>query len=107
MGICWTHGSLTKYPFGDNVDALGEYAWFDQNSTNKTQPVGQRKPNQWGLYDMLGNVWEWCQDGYVSDYYWNSPPTDPPGEASASSRLYRGGSWKDSPGAMPTGGPPL
>jgi formylglycine-generating enzyme required for sulfatase activity len=86
-------GSTTRYPFGDNEAELGEYAWFDGNAGNKTHPVGQKRPNRWGLYDMLGSVWEWCQDGYDAGYYATSPPADPPGPSGAPSRVFRGGSW--------------
>jgi formylglycine-generating enzyme required for sulfatase activity len=86
-------GSTTRYPFGDNESDLGESAWFDGNADRKTHPVGQKRPNRWGLYDMLGNVWEWCQDGYDAGYYAKSPTTDPPGPSGASTRVTRGGSW--------------
>ncbi len=91
-------GSATKHPFGDNDADLSRYAWFSENSAEKTHQVGQKKPNRWGLYDMQGNVWEWCQDFYSADYYSFSPESDPPGPVSASVRVFRGGSWDYGPG---------
>jgi len=85
--------TTTAFSFGDNPTMLGEYAWFADNSSSKTHPVGQRRPNPWGLYDMHGNVWEWCADWYGADYYGHSPPVDPTGPAVASTRVNRGSSW--------------
>ena len=90
--------STTLYPFGDDAGKLGEYAWYASNSESKTHPVGQKLPNAWGLYDMLGNVWEWCADWYDEKYYASSPPADPPGAPGASHRVIRGGSWYGDPG---------
>ncbi|MBQ4143943.1 MAG: SUMF1/EgtB/PvdO family nonheme iron enzyme [Thermoguttaceae bacterium] len=72
---------------------LGEMGWYWDNSGGGTHPVGQKKPNAWGLYDMHGNVEEWCQDWYDYDYYTESPTSDPTGPSSGSSRVYRGGGW--------------
>ncbi len=84
-------GSKTRYCFGDDETRSGDYAWYDKNSGDKTHPIGERKPNAWGLYDMYGNVCEWCQDWYGD--YKESPAADPTGPATGSSRVIRGGSW--------------
>ena len=84
-------GSTTKYYFGDDDALLEQYAWFNKNDKGATHPVGQLKPNAWGLYDMMGNVWEWVQD-------WRGPyaaghQVDPQGPATGNARGYRGGGW--------------
>ena len=70
---------------------LGEYAWFNANASGQTHTVAQKRPNVWGLYDMYGNVWEWCQDWYERDYYRDSPGSDPTGPPVGSLRAFRGG----------------
>jgi formylglycine-generating enzyme required for sulfatase activity len=92
-------GSNGKYCFGDDEKLLGEYAWYGQNSDDKTHPVGQKKPNAWGLFDMHGNVWEWCGDWYGGRYYSECEKqglvTDPQGPATGSYRVARGGGWNN------------
>lgn len=84
-------GATTKYYWGDELN--GDYAWYDDNSGSKTHPAGQKKPNAFGLYDMSGNVWEWCMDWYSESYYVNSPSNNPGGPGGGEYRVIRGGSW--------------
>lgn len=76
---------------------INAVAWYDQNSGSKTHPVGQKSPNAWGLWDMLGNVWEWCDDWYA-DKLPGGSVTDPTGPSSGSTRVSRGGSWASDAG---------
>ena len=86
-------GTTTRYSFSNYAARLGQFAWYDKNAKDKTYPVGRRRPNPWGLYDMLGNVWEWCQDWYGA--YCIDATTDPQGPCAGAARVLRGGSWID------------
>jgi formylglycine-generating enzyme required for sulfatase activity len=89
-------GTTTRFYSGDRPEELRSYAWFEGNSDSKSHPVGQRKPNPWGLYDMAGNVWEWCNDFYGVKYYRTSPVDNPRGPLQGEKRLLRGGAWSSS-----------
>jgi formylglycine-generating enzyme required for sulfatase activity/tRNA A-37 threonylcarbamoyl transferase component Bud32 len=80
---------------GDYAGNLNEMAWYSSNSDNQTHPVGQKKANAWGLHDLHGNVWEWCNDYYDESYYRKSPSVDPSGPSTGTDRVGRGGSWYD------------
>jgi formylglycine-generating enzyme required for sulfatase activity len=84
-------GSTTAFSFGDDASRLGEHAWWGENSGYTTHLAGQKKPNAWGVYDMHGNVWDWCQD-WMGDYP-SGAVVDPIGARSSQDRVLRGGSW--------------
>jgi len=92
-------GLTSTWCFGDDVSQFGDYAWFCGNAygvgEEYAHDVGLKKANAWGLHDMHGNVWEWCEDWYDERYYANSPIGNPTGPDSDESRVLRGGSWYD------------
>ena len=88
-------GSTGKWCFGDDESLLRDYGWFKGNSENRTHPVGEKKPNAWGFYDMHGNVWEWCSDRYGN--YPTGVLTDPQGPTMGADRVLRGGGWRSLP----------
>ena len=91
-------GTAGPYEFG-TADKLRQFGWFSETAESKTHPVGQKKPNRWGIHDLYGNVSEWCEDVYSPNFYATSPATDPTGPAGTGAdvrRVIKGGSWKSS-----------
>jgi formylglycine-generating enzyme required for sulfatase activity len=93
-------GTTTDYSFGNEARKLGDCAWLADNAGKKTHPVGEKKANPWGLFDMHGNVAEWCQDVYDKSYYQASPDRNPRGPAEGKEYVLRGGSWKSAAAAL-------
>ena len=93
-------GTEREYFFGSDLSALKKYAWYSDNSSKRTHPVGQKEPNQWGLYDLYGNVAEWCNDVYSESYYKTSPSKDPRGPEQGEIKVLRGGGWQDRAGSL-------
>ena len=89
-------GTRTRFYSGDADSDLDAVAWYGSNSGGKTPPVGGKKANAFGLYDMHGNVWQWCRDAYREDYD-KLNATDPINDAQGAARVLRGGSWSDDP----------
>ena len=83
-------GTTTAYSFGDDELSLGDYAWYDDNSDSELHEVATKKPNPWGLFDMHGNVYEWCEDWYEKSL---SGGDNPKGPSAGSYRVLRGGGW--------------
>jgi formylglycine-generating enzyme required for sulfatase activity len=94
-------GTTTPYFFGKDATKMGQYAWYFENANEKPQKIGQKKPNPWGLYDILGNVSEWCQDKYTDDYFTRigkggKPAANPVIKTEETKwHAVRGGSWED------------
>jgi formylglycine-generating enzyme len=86
-------GREEKWAGTNNETELADYAWYNKNSGFKTHPVGQKKPNGSGIYDMTGNVWEWVEDWYGEEYYSSSRKDGPQGPSQGKFRVLRGGSW--------------
>jgi len=89
-------GARTEWHFGADASRLADYAWFAENAAKATHPVGGKRPNAWGLFDMYGNVAEWCNDVYDEAYYRASPEKDPRGPTEGDVYVLRGGAWNSS-----------
>lgn len=93
-------GTATVYSFGDDPAQLGEFGWFTGNAAGNDPPVGAKKPNAWGLYDMHGYLWEWCQDTWSADYAKHPADGSAHQQGDADQRVLRSGSWKDKAHAL-------
>jgi formylglycine-generating enzyme required for sulfatase activity len=93
-------GAETEHYFGSDPRELKKYGWYIDNSFKKTHSVGEKRPNRWGLHDMYGNVAEWCNDVYDTNYYKRSPSKNPRGPEGGDIKVLRGGGWHDSPDCL-------
>jgi formylglycine-generating enzyme required for sulfatase activity len=96
-------GTDTDYSFGNGERQLGDHAWYSANSAKETHPVAQKKANRWGLFDMHGNVAEWCHDFYDAEYYQVSPEKNPQGPKKGDKYVLRGGSWNSTAPTLRSG----
>ena len=99
MGIRVQGRDDNRFFLGDDSLQAGNYCWYNENSNHTSQPVGKKLPNAWGLYDLCGNVWEWCNDWYAGAYD-STAQTNPMGPADGNYRMLRGGSWYFSKSVM-------
>jgi formylglycine-generating enzyme required for sulfatase activity len=90
-------GSTTAYSFGDDPAQLPLHAWVKSNAGGAPHPVGTKRANAWGFFDLHGNVLEWCNDFYDPSYYRTSPAADPTGPSAGETRVLRGGGWRSTP----------